>query len=171
MSPAVTGPSLVDVEEEDARLAVGELEEDLLEVEHDVGDIFDHAGKRGEFMHGAFELDAGDGGAFQRGKEHAAQGVAEGVAVAGLKGFGDELGVVAFGGGLVFCQTIGHFETTETDGHLISPWLGYPNAPRHAIAATRTNSRMAVLFIAAPPRTAGRKKIRRSRDSGTAKIV
>jgi hypothetical protein len=75
-------------------------------------------GSVAEFVHGAFELDAGDGGAFQRGEEDAAQGVAEGVTVTGFKGFGDELGVVAFGDGFVFRQTIGHFETTEADRHL-----------------------------------------------------
>ena len=66
------------VEEQDARVAVREFEEDLLEVEDDVGDIFRDAGQRAEFMDGALELDAGDGGAFQRGEEHAAQRVTEG---------------------------------------------------------------------------------------------
>jgi len=106
------------------RIAVGELEEDLLQVEHDVGDVFRHAGQRAEFVHSTFELDAGDGGAFQRGEEHAAQGVAEGVSVTGFKGFGNKLGVVALGGGFVFGQTIRHFETTEADRHLFLPgWV------------------------------------------------
>ncbi len=119
------GTFLCDVEEEDARLAIGELEEDLLEVEHDVGHVFRDAGQGAEFMDGALELDARDGGAFQRGEEHAAQGVAEGVAVTGFKGFGDELGVVALGCGLVFGKTIGHFKPTETDWHflILSGWV------------------------------------------------
>ena len=121
---------LRDVEEQYARVAVGELEEDLLEVEHDVGDILDHARERGELVHGALDLDAGDGGAFQRGEQHAAQRVAEGMAVAGLEGFGDELGVIALGYGFVFRQTIGHFETTEADWHLIFSLAGLPECPR-----------------------------------------
>ena len=112
MSAAVTAPSLLT---ESSRVCgsrrVG-LEENLLQVEDDVGHILDHAVNGGELVHGAVNLDGGDGGAFQGGEEHAAQGVADGVAVAGFKGLGDELGV-GFGGGCVFLdQPLGHFETS-----------------------------------------------------------
>ena len=50
-------------------------------------------GKRGEFVHRAVDLDRGDGGAFERGEQHAAERVADGVAVTGFKRLGDELGV------------------------------------------------------------------------------
>ena len=50
-----------------------------------------------EFVLRAVDLDGGDGGAFERGEQHAAEGVADGVAVTGLKRLGDELGV-GFGG-------------------------------------------------------------------------
>ena len=103
---------LVDGEQEGLRVARVRLEEDLLEVQDDVGDIFDDALDGGEFVHGALDLDGGDGGAFQGGKQHAAEGVADGMAVTGFKGLGDELGV-GFGGGCVFFgQPLGHFETS-----------------------------------------------------------
>ncbi len=89
---------LVDGEQQGLRLAGVRLEHDLLEVQHDVGDIFHHALNGGELVHRAVNLDGGDGGAFEGGKQHAAQGVANGVAVTGFKRFGDELGV-GFGGG------------------------------------------------------------------------
>ena len=73
-----------------ASVVVGRLEFDLLEVEDDVDHVFDHAGQAGEFVRRALDAHGGDRGAFQRGKQHAAQGVADGVAVAGLKGLGDE---------------------------------------------------------------------------------
>ena len=65
-----------------------------------------------EFVLGAVDLDGGDGGAFQRGEEDAAQGVADGVAVTGFKGLGDEFGVGFCGGGLLLGQPLGHFETS-----------------------------------------------------------
>ncbi len=66
----------------------------------------------GELVHRAVDLDGGDGGAFQRGEQHAAQRVADGVAVTGFKRLGDELGV-GFGGGCLFLgQPLGHFETS-----------------------------------------------------------
>ena len=41
------------------------------------------------------DLDGGDRRAFQRGEQHAAQGVADRVAVSGLKRFSDKLAVVS----------------------------------------------------------------------------
>ena len=93
MSPAVTVAFLVHGEREFARFVIGGLEFNLLQVEHDVGHVLDDAGQRGEFVLRAVDLHRGDGGAFERGKEHAAERIADGVAVAGLKGLGDELGV------------------------------------------------------------------------------
>ena len=50
-------------------------------------------GQSGELVLCAGDFHSGDGGAFQRRKQHAAQRIADGVAVAGLKRLGDELGV------------------------------------------------------------------------------
>ena len=58
-----------------------------------VDDIADDADDGGKLMHRAIDLDGGDGGAFQRGKEHATEGVSDGVAVPGFKGIGDEFGI------------------------------------------------------------------------------
>jgi hypothetical protein len=76
------------------------LELDFLQVQDDVGHVLDHAVNGGEFVHGAIHLDGGDGRAFERGEQHAAQRVADGVAVTGFKRVGDEFGV-GFRGGLL----------------------------------------------------------------------
>jgi hypothetical protein len=39
------------------------------------------------------------------------------MAVTGFKWFGDKLGVGARGGRIIFDERLGHFETTETNGH------------------------------------------------------
>ena len=98
MSAAVTAPSLLHGEQQRLRFASVRLELNLLQVQHDVGDVLDHAVDGGEFVHRAVDLDRGDGGAFERGEEHAAERVADGVAVAGFKRLGDELGVGFRGG-------------------------------------------------------------------------
>ena len=93
MSPAVTVAFLVHGERELARFVIGGLELHPLQVEHDVGHVLDHAGQGAEFVLRAVDFHRGDGGAFERGEEHAAERIADRVAVTGLKGFGDELGV------------------------------------------------------------------------------
>jgi hypothetical protein len=56
------------------RLAVAfHADGDFLDVQDDVGDVFAHAGDRGEFMQHAVDLHRGDGSAAQRGQQHAAQ--------------------------------------------------------------------------------------------------
>ena len=50
-------------------------------------------GRRVEFVVGAVDLHGGDGGAFEGAEQHAAKRVADGVAVTGLEGLGDEFGV------------------------------------------------------------------------------
>ena len=93
MSPAVTVTFLVHIEREFARFVIGGLKFHPLQVEHDIGHVLDHPGQRAEFVLCAGDLHCGDGGAFERGEEHAAERISDRVAVAGLKGFGDELGV------------------------------------------------------------------------------
>ena len=108
---------LVHVERELARFVIGGFEFNPLQVEHDVGHVFDHAGQRGEFVLRAVDFDRGDGGAFERGKEHAAERISDRVAVAGLKGFGDKLGVGFSGRRLLFDEGLRHFKTTVTNWH------------------------------------------------------
>jgi len=80
-------------EQECLRLAAVRLELDLLEVQDDVGHILDNPIDRGELMLGPGDLDRGDRRPFEGGEEHTAQRVADGVAVAGFKRLGDELGI------------------------------------------------------------------------------
>src|SRR5205807_8888443 len=55
-----------------------QLEGHLLQVEDDVGSVFHHAGNGLELVQHAFDLDGGDSGAFDGGKQHAPQAVAVG---------------------------------------------------------------------------------------------
>src|SRR3954471_4909351 len=57
----------------------------VLELEDDVGDVLTHARKRGELVRDSLDLHRGDGGALQRGEQHAAQRVAERVAEAAIE--------------------------------------------------------------------------------------
>ena len=70
-----------------------ELEGNLLEVENDVGRVFDHAGDGLELVQHALNADGGDGSAFNGAEQRAAQGVADGGAEAPLKRLGAELSV------------------------------------------------------------------------------
>ena len=99
---------------------IGGFEFHPLQVEHDVGHVLDHAGQSGEFVLRAGDFHRGDGGAFERGEEHAAERVADGVAVAGLKGFGDKFGVGFRGDALVFDEGLRHFKTTVTNWHRLN---------------------------------------------------
>ena len=58
-------------------------------------------GQGGELVLRAGDFYRGDGRAFEGGKQHAAEGVADGVAVAGFKRLGDEFGVGICGRALV----------------------------------------------------------------------
>ena len=68
------------------------LDGDFLDVEDDVGHVLAHAGDRGEFVQHAVDLHGRDGGALQRGEQHAAQRVAERQAEAALERLGDDRG-------------------------------------------------------------------------------
>ena len=71
-----------------------ELEGNLLQVQDDVGGIFDDAGDGLELVQHAFDLDRGDGGALDRGQQGAAQRIPNGGAEAAFKGLGAELAVI-----------------------------------------------------------------------------
>ncbi len=104
---------LVDRDAERLGVLVLEVAElDLLQVEDDVGDVLDDARERAELVLGTFDFHRGDGGTFEGGEQHAAQGVSNRVAVAGLEWFGGELGVGVGGGGLVFDESVRHLETS-----------------------------------------------------------
>ncbi len=74
----MTDAARVLLDPHDAGLIAVVLDDQRLDVEHDVGDVLDHAGQRGEFVLGAVELDLRDRAAFQAGKQDAAKAVADG---------------------------------------------------------------------------------------------
>ena len=76
------------------RTFAGELERNLLQVQDDVGRVFDNSGDRLELVQHAFDLDGGDGCAFDRTQQHAPQSVADGGAEAALKGLRPEHSVL-----------------------------------------------------------------------------
>src|SRR5450432_1027026 len=78
---------------DDARLRVDALEQDLFEVQHDVRDVLDDVGDRGELVEGALDLDGRDGRALQRRQQDAAQAVAQRRAEATLERLARELPV------------------------------------------------------------------------------
>lgn len=85
------GAFAVDANLEGDRVALGADEEHFFQVKHDVSDVFDDAVDALKLVVHTLDFDRGDGRAFDGGQEDAAQGVADGVSVAGFKGFGDEL--------------------------------------------------------------------------------
>src|SRR5581483_8632746 len=86
-------PRLVYFEIDCLRSFAVQLEGDLFQVEDNIGRIFDHAGNRLKLVQHAFNLDRSDGCALDRGKQHAAQRVADGGAKSALKGLGPEASV------------------------------------------------------------------------------
>ena len=67
MSAAGNPPRRVLLDAQDAgRLAVV-FHDQRFDVEHDIGDVFDHAVDRGEFVLGVVDFDLRDGAAFQAG--------------------------------------------------------------------------------------------------------
>src|SRR4051812_39649233 len=64
--------------------------DDALEVQHDVGDVLGDALDRGELMGDALDPDARHGRTGERGQQHPAQRVAEGVAEAAVEGLDHE---------------------------------------------------------------------------------
>ena len=89
-----------------------ELERNLLEVQDDVGRVFDHAGDGLELVQHALDADRGDRGAFDGAEQRTAQGVADGGAEAPLKGLGAEL-AESFGKRLgIDCQALRFLESS-----------------------------------------------------------
>ncbi len=84
-----------------------DLEEDLLEVQDDVGDVLGDLGDGHELVLDPLDLHRGDRGALQRREQHAPQRVAEGDAEAALERLRDELAVGVGEGLLVDRQPAG----------------------------------------------------------------
>src|SRR5680860_1518093 len=65
-------------------------DDEILQVEDDVGDVLLDARHAGELVRAALDADAGDGGAAQRGEQDSTQAIAEGVAEALVEGLDRE---------------------------------------------------------------------------------
>jgi hypothetical protein len=76
------------------RIAGVHADRDILEVEQHLEHVFLQAFDRGVFVQHAVDLDFGDREAGDRGQQHAAQRVAEGVAVAAFQRLDHDLGAV-----------------------------------------------------------------------------
>ena len=110
-------PFLVYAERKFARLVLGRLKLDTLQIEDDIGDVFDHARQSGEFVLCARDFHRRDGSAFQRGKKDASKRVAHGVAVARFKRFRDKLRVCIRRTLLLLGEGFWHFKPTVTNWH------------------------------------------------------
>ena len=85
------------VEAQGDRLVGLRGEDDVLQVQDDVGDVLGDTGDGVELVERVVEADLGDGGAGDRRQQGATQGVAEGVAEAGLeRADGESLAVAVF---------------------------------------------------------------------------
>ena len=76
--PLSTSPGWSTRSARDADAFADHLERNLLQVEDDVGGVFDNARNGAEFVRHAFDADGGDGGAFDGAEQHAAQAGADG---------------------------------------------------------------------------------------------
>ena len=76
-----------------ARTFTMHAQRNLFQVEHDVGDVFTHAGNGRELVQHAVDLHCGDGRALKRGQQHTAQRIAKRHAETTLERLGHDLGV------------------------------------------------------------------------------
>ena len=93
------------------------LHDEQLDVQHQVGDVVDHAGNRRKLVMNPVNLDLGDRAAFQAREQDPAQAVTDGVAEATLERLDVEL---AEGVGQRFAiadDPAGQFESTPTNTH------------------------------------------------------
>src|SRR5690606_19265676 len=112
------GTFAINLEGEHHLVAIGGGDDEhLLEVEHDVGDVFNDTVDALELVVHALDPDRDNGGAFDRAAQDATEGVADGVTVTGLEGLGDELAVGGGGAFLHLRELVGEFELTEAFGH------------------------------------------------------
>ena len=93
-----------------------ELERNLLQVQDDVGRIFNDAGDGLELVQHAFDADGGDGSAFDGREQRAAQRVADGGTEAALKGLRAELAELGGEGVVLDGETLGLLETSPKHG-------------------------------------------------------
>ena len=69
MRSAVTSPGPLGRQLHHAGLVALELDDEVLDVENDIGGILEHARQAGELVLDTLDLDRGDGGALERGEQ------------------------------------------------------------------------------------------------------
>src|SRR5438128_9632178 len=85
--------ALVALDAQRARLFAGVLDHEALDIQDNVGDVFDDAWDGADLVLDALDLDASDGTSLKAGEKNAAQAVADSDAEAALERFHAELAV------------------------------------------------------------------------------
>src|SRR5581483_634286 len=88
-----------------------ELERHLLQVEDDIGRVFNHSGDGLKLVQHAFDFDRGDGRALDRGEQHAPQRIADGGAEAAFEGLRPEAAVLVAERLGVYREALGFLKT------------------------------------------------------------
>src|SRR5581483_1804773 len=103
------------------------LERHLLQVEDDVGRVFDHSGDGLELVQHAFNFDRGDRCALDRGEQHAPQRIADGGAEAAFEGLRPEAAVLVAERLGVYREALGFLKTfPKNHGCLLRPCCSRP---------------------------------------------
>src|SRR5947209_1654593 len=111
---------LVRLQVDRLRSVTIELERDLLQVQDDVGGVFDHSADGLELVQHALDLHGGNRRAFDRAQEHATQRVAHGGAESALDGLRPEASVF-IGESLGIGSETFRFLKTLPKCHCVSP--------------------------------------------------
>ena len=109
--------AVLNLDGQSERLAFQRNDENFLQVEDDVSDIFDDPINALELVLNTLDFDRGDSGTLDRAQKNATQRIADGVSITGFEGLGDELGVGWRGAFLNLGEFIGQFELSEAFGH------------------------------------------------------
>src|SRR5882672_1093703 len=123
---------------------LGQLDDQLLEVQHDVGHVLHDALDRRELVGDALDLDGGDRGALDRRVQHAAQRVADRVGEAPLERLGEEHRVRRRGGLLVAGHAGGKLEILPADSHDQCSLFSGARTGRLASAGSKARTRRSV---------------------------
>ena len=111
---------VIHLEAGDAGAFADHLERDLLEVEDDVGGVLDHAGNGAEFVRDAFDADGGDGRAFDRAEQHAAQTGSDGGSESTLERLRGEHAVALVSVSVLATNRFGFWKPLNIDCYLVS---------------------------------------------------
>src|SRR5690606_390500 len=103
-----------------AGLVAVDVDDDGLDVEHDVGDVLEDAFEGAEFVVGPRDAGVRDRGALEAAEQDAAEAVADGGAEAALKRLDREAPVDVAAGAFVANHTRGKFESTPSNTHVVS---------------------------------------------------